>query len=60
MKEIKPFETLNRSRLLTLIALLCMFLVMLFCNMKTNLLADEYMYCFSLAENSRTDRLAES
>ena len=43
MKEIKPFETLNRSRLLMLLALLAMFLVMLFCNLKTNLLADDFM-----------------
>ena len=59
MKEIKPFETLNRSRLLTFIALLCMFLVMLFCNLKTNLLADDFMYCFSFADDSRIDSLAD-
>lgn len=59
MKEIKPFETLNRSRLLMLLALLGMFLVMLFCNIKTNLLADDFMYCFSFADGSRIDSLAD-
>ncbi len=59
MKEIKAFENLNRSRLLMLAALLCMFLVMLFCNLKTNLLADDFMYCFSFADDSRIDSLAD-
>ena len=59
MKERNPFEKLNRSRLLMLFALLGMFLIMLFCNLKTNLLADDYMYCFSFADGSRIESLAD-
>ena len=36
-----------------------MYLVMLYCNLKTNLLADDYMYCFSFADNSRMESLSQ-
>lgn len=57
MKTNIPFERINRSRLLMFGSLLCMFLIMLFCNIKTNLLADDFMYCFSFADNSRIDNI---
>ena len=41
---------LNRSKWLMLLILAFMYLVMLYCNLKTNLLADDYMYCFSFAD----------
>lgn len=59
MKETNLFEKLNRSKVIMLLVLLCMFLIMLFCNLKTNLLADDYMYCFSFADGSRIDSILD-
>jgi len=59
MKETSLLAKLNRSRPLMLLALLSMFLLMLFCNLKTNLLADDFMYCFSFADGSRIEHLAD-
>lgn len=52
-------EQLNRSKPLMLLILAFMYLVMLYCNMKTNLLADDYMYCFSFADGSRMESLSQ-
>lgn len=59
MKESNLFVKVNRSKVIMLLALLCMFLIMLFCNLKTNLLADDYMYCFSFADGSRITSIAD-
>lgn len=50
---------LNRSKWLMLLILAFMYLVMLYCNLKTNLLADDYMYCFSFADGSRMESLSQ-
>lgn len=55
----RPFERLNSSRLLVALLLLAMFLIMLFCNIKTNLLADDFMYAFSFADGERIDSLGD-
>lgn len=52
-------ERLNRSLPLMLLVLAFMYLVMLYCNFKTNLLADDYMYCFSFADGSRMESLSQ-
>ncbi len=63
MKEtnplIIPFGRINRSKPLMLLIIAFMYLVMLYCNLKTNLLADDYMYCFSFADNSRMESLSQ-
>ena len=50
---------LNRSKPMMFLLLGFMFLVMLYCNLKTNLLADDYMYCFSFADGSRMESLSQ-
>ena len=50
---------LNSSVLIALIIALGIFLIMLFCNMNTNLVADDYMYCFSFADDSRIESVAQ-
>ena len=50
---------LNRSKPMMFLLLGLMFLVMLYCNLKTNLLADDYMYCFSFADGSRMESLSQ-
>ena len=50
---------LNTSRLCLLAAVLAVFLIMLFCNFSTNLVADDYMYCFSFFDNSRIESVAQ-
>ena len=63
MKEKISFEKLpgklNASKALMLLALAFMYLVMLYCNLKTNLLADDFMYCFSFADGSRMESLSQ-
>ncbi len=63
MKEKISLEKLpgqlNRSRWLLLPILAFMYLVMLYCNLKTNLLADDFMYCFSFADGSRMESLSQ-
>jgi len=59
MNTTDPFARLNRSRPLMLLALLCMFLIMLLCNFQTSLLVDDYTYCFSFADSSRIERVAD-
>lgn len=63
MKEKISLEKLpgqlNRSKWLMLLILAFMYLVMLYCNLKTNLLADDYMYCFSFADGSRMESLSQ-
>lgn len=40
-------KKLNTSRVTVALALIFIFLLMLFCNLRTNLVADDYRYCFS-------------
>ena len=43
----------DRSRLAAALILTGVFLLLLFCNHETNLVADDYRYCFSFADGSR-------
>ena len=53
------FKKLNSSRLCVLALCLAIFLVMLLCNFKTNLVADDYRYCFSFRDGSRITHIAD-
>lgn len=59
MTEKNTLYKLNSSRLSIVVVLIGVFLIMLFCNFNTDLVADDYMYCFSFADNSRIDSLAD-
>ena len=59
MTEKNTLYKLNSSRLSMIAVLIGIFLIMLFCNFNTDLVADDYMYCFSFADNSRIDSLAD-
>ena len=59
MTERNILHKLNSSRLCLLAMLAAIFLIMLFCNFNTNLVADDYMYCFSFADNSRIESVAD-
>ncbi len=55
----KKLCTLSRSRLLLAFVCLCIFGLMLLCNRLTDLVADDYRYCFSYADNSRIRSVLE-
>ena len=59
MKTNIPFARINRSRLLMFGSLLCMFLIMFFCNIKTPLLVDDYAYLFSFADGRRIESIKD-
>ena len=46
-------ERLDRSRLAEAAVLLAVFLLLLYCNLHTDLVADDYQYCFSFFDGSR-------
>ncbi len=43
----------NRSRAAAVLVLSAVFLLLLFCNFQTDLIADDYRYCFSFFDDSR-------
>ena len=47
------FRRLDRSRAVSAAVLLAVFLLLLYCNLHTALVADDYMYCFSFSDGSR-------
>lgn len=49
----------NRSRLAACLVLTAIFLLMFFCNHETDLVADDYRYCFSYADDSRMENIAQ-
>ncbi len=59
MTQRDKFSRLNSSKLFTALILLGIFLIMLFCNFSTNLVADDYRYCFSFLDDSRIESLRE-
>ena len=59
MTERNILHKLNSSRLSVLAVILGVLLIMLFCNFNTDLVADDYMYCFSFADNSRLDSVGD-
>lgn len=52
-------ERLNRSRILMGLILALIFVIMLLCNFKTCMVADDYAYCFSFADDQRIESLAD-
>ncbi len=50
---------LNRSRRLSLLILLGIFLLLFFCNWETDMIADDFRYCFSFADESRIEHVAD-
>ena len=59
MKEKSAFEKLNSSRLLLAVLSLGVFLLLLYCNLHTDLVADDYRYCFSYADGSRITAVSQ-
>ena len=53
MRENSRFEKLNSSPLVLAVLCLGVFLLLLYCNLHTDLVADDYRYCFSFADGSR-------
>jgi len=56
MKKLLRF---SRSRLLLLLFCLGFFAMMLLCNHWTDLIADDYRYCFSYADDTRIESVAQ-
>ena len=56
MKKLIAF---SRSRLLLLLFCLSFFAIMLLCNHWTDLIADDYRYCFSYADDTRIESVAQ-
>ena len=50
---------LNRSRTVAALILGCIFLLLLFCNRETDLVADDYRYCFSFLDDSRIESVGQ-
>lgn len=59
MKQKGWLERLNRSGLITGLILLLVFGVLLLCNFKTCMVADDYAYCFSFDDGQRIESLAD-
>lgn len=55
MTERNLLKRINRSRFSLAALLLGIFLILLFCNFNTNLVADDYRYCFSYMDDSRIE-----
>ena len=53
------FSRLNRSRAAVALVLGAIFLLMLFCSHETDLIADDYRYCFSFADDSRIETVGQ-
>ncbi len=50
---MKTFSSLNRSKAAAALILSAIFLLMFFCSHMSDLVADDYRYCFSYADGSR-------
>lgn len=59
MNKSGIFDRVNRSRVTVAAACLGIFLVMLVCNLWTDLVADDYRYFFSYADESRIESVAD-
>lgn len=59
MKSRDVMERLNRSRLLMGVILTLILGIMLLCNFKTCMVADDYAYCFSFDDGRRVESLAD-
>ena len=56
MKKLLRF---NRSRLLVALCCLVIFALMFLCNHMTDLIADDYRYCFSYADDTRIESVSQ-
>ena len=52
-------ERFNRSRAAAVLVLAGIFLLLFFCTHETDLIADDYRYCFSYADDSRMESIAQ-
>ena len=52
-------ERFNRSRAAAVLVLAGIFLLLFFCTHETDLIADDYRYCFSYADDSRMKSIAQ-
>ena len=59
MRERSGFEKLNTTKWASLALFAAVFLMLLFCNRHTALVADDFRYCFSFADDSRTTALSQ-
>lgn len=59
MKEENILSKLNSSRMFAALICLGIFLILLFCNLNTNLVADDYRYFFSFDDGSRIDSISD-
>ncbi|MBQ9687386.1 MAG: hypothetical protein IJV41_12710 [Oscillospiraceae bacterium] len=59
MKEKESFPRLNRSYIAAALVCLGFFLLLFVCNHFTDLVADDYRYCFSYADDSRITSVAD-
>ena len=56
---MNTLSRLNRSRPTAALCLAAIFLLLLFCNHETDLVADDYRYCFSYMDGSRIESAAQ-
>lgn len=56
---VKKLSRFSRSRVLLLLFCLGFFAMMLLCNHWTHLIADDYRYCFSYADDTRIESIAQ-
>jgi len=59
MTEKNILQKLNSSRLCIAAVAVAILLIMLFCNFNTDLVADDYMYCFSFLDDSRIESVGD-
>lgn len=59
MESKDMLERLRHSRGLEIFVLAAVFMVMLLCNVKTPMIADDYAYSFSFADGQRVDSLGD-
>ena len=59
MRERSCFEKLNTTKWASLALFAAVFLLLLFCNRHTALVADDFRYCFSFADGSRMTALSQ-
>jgi len=59
MRERSGFEKLNTARGTSLAVFAAVFLLLLYCNLHTALVADDFRYCFSFADGKRMTCLSQ-
>ena len=59
MRERSRFEKLNTAKWASLAVFAAVFLLLLYCNLHTALVADDFRYCFSFADGSRMTALSQ-